>query len=77
MNGEAGECLEILKKHLFQDQTLNKEHLAEELGDVAWYLAESAYAIDYDLEMILKMNLRKLEERYPDINKAKKNEEEN
>lgn len=77
LNGEAGECLEILKKHLFQNQTLNKEHLAEELGDVAWYLAESAYAIDYDLEMILKMNLRKLEERYPDIDKAKKNEEEN
>lgn len=65
LNGEAGECLEILKKHLFQNQTLNKEHLAEELGDVAWYLAESAYAIDYDLETILKMNLRKLEERYP------------
>ena len=74
LNGEAGECLEILKKHLFQNQSLDKEHLAEELGDVAWYLAESAYAIDYDLEMILKMNLRKLEERYP--KKRMKNEEE-
>lgn len=74
LNGEAGECSEILKKHLFQKQTLDKEHLAEELGDVAWYLAESAHAIGYDLEKILKMNLRKLEERYP--KEEKRNEEE-
>ena len=53
LNGEAGECIDILKKHLFQ-------------GDVAWYLAVSADAIGYDLETIFQMNIDKLHARYPD-----------
>ena len=64
--GEAGEVIDILKKHLSQGHELNKEKMAEELGDVAWYLAETAYALDYDLEEILQMNIDKLKKRYPD-----------
>lgn len=66
LNGEAGECADIVKKHLFQGHELDKGHLAKELGDVAWYLAISAYALGYDLETILQMNVDKLRERYPD-----------
>lgn len=66
LNGEAGECIDILKKHLFQGHELDNEHLAKELGDVAWYLAVSAYAIGYDLETVLQMNVDKLRARYPD-----------
>lgn len=66
LNGEAGEAIDILKKYLFQGHHLDKTHLAKELGDVAWYLAVSANAIGYDLETIFKMNIQKLEERYPD-----------
>lgn len=66
LNGEAGECIDILKKHLFQGHELDKEHMAKELGDVAWYLAVSAYAFGYDLSTIMKMNLDKLRARYPD-----------
>ena len=64
--GESGECADIVKKHLFQGHDLNKEHLAKELGDVAWYLAVSAYAIGYDLETVMQMNVDKLRNRYPD-----------
>ena len=64
--GEAGECADIIKKHLFHGHDLNKEHLAKELGDVAWYLAVSADAIGYDLETIMQMNIDKLRARYPD-----------
>lgn len=64
--GEAGEALDILKKHLFQGHDLDLEHVAKELGDVAWYLAVSADAIGYDLEEILQMNVDKLRARYPD-----------
>ncbi len=64
--GESGEVIDILKKHLSQGHELNKEKMAEELGDVAWYLAETAYALGYDLEEILKMNIDKLKKRYPD-----------
>ena len=64
--GESGEVIDILKKHLSQGHELNKEKMAEELGDVAWYLAETAYALGYDLEEILQMNIEKLQKRYPD-----------
>ena len=39
---------------------------AEELGDVAWYLAISANAIGYDLDTIFEMNVSKLMKRYPE-----------
>lgn len=64
--GESGECIDILKKTLYQGHILDTEHLAEELGDVAWYLAVSASALGYDLETIFKMNIDKLQARYPD-----------
>lgn len=64
--GEAGECADIIKKHLFHDHDLNKEHLAKELGDVAWYLAVCAHIIGYDLDDIFKINVDKLRARYPD-----------
>ena len=66
LGGESGECLDIVKKHLFQGHELDTEHLAEELGDVAWYLAVSAHAIGMDLESILQGNVDKLRRRYPD-----------
>ena len=66
LNGEAGECIDILKKYLFQGHELDKEHLAEELGDVAWYLAVTADALGYSLQEIFKMNIEKLRKRYPD-----------
>ena len=65
LNGESGECIDILKKVLFQGHDLDKERLASELGDVAWYLAVSADAIGYDLETIFKKNIEKLYKRYP------------
>lgn len=64
--GESGEAIDIVKKHLAQGHELDKEKLAKELGDVAWYLAETATAIGYDLEDIFQMNIDKLRKRYPE-----------
>ena len=66
LNGEAGEAIDILKKHMFQGHELDTAHMAKELGDVAWYLAVSANAIGYDLETVMQMNVDKLKARYPD-----------
>ena len=38
----------------------------KELGDIAWYLAETAYALDIPLERVLQGNIDKLKERYPE-----------
>ena len=64
--GESGEAIDIVKKHLHQGHPLDKEKLAKELGDIAWYLAETAYALDIPLEQILRGNLEKLKNRYPE-----------
>lgn len=64
--GEAGEVADIVKKATFQGHELDKGHIVEELGDVAWYLAVAAHAIGYDLDTILQMNVDKLLARYPD-----------
>jgi NTP pyrophosphatase (non-canonical NTP hydrolase) len=64
--GEGGECDDMVKKHLFQGHPLDKEHMAKELGDVAWYLAIAAQGIGYDLDTIFQMNVDKLMARYPD-----------
>lgn len=66
LGGESGECEDLVKKERFQDHKLDKEKMAKELGDVAWYLALTAYGIGYDLEDILRMNVEKLRARYPD-----------
>ena len=65
LSGESGEVADLLKKHLMQGHPFNREKIAKELGDVAWYLAEAATALDMDLETILQMNLDKLKKRYP------------
>ena len=64
--GESGEVADIVKKFRFQGHDIDIEHIAKELGDVAWYLAVGAYAIGFDLESIFRMNIEKLKARYPD-----------
>lgn len=64
--GESGEAIDIVKKWLAQGHALDKDHLAKELGDIAWYLAEVATALDMDLEDIFQANIEKLKMRYPD-----------
>jgi len=64
--GESGEAIDIVKKWLAQGHELDKAKLAKELGDIAWYLAEAATALDLSLEEILQANIDKLKKRYPE-----------
>lgn len=72
--GEAREAIDIVKKWMAQGHALDKEHLAKELGDIAWYLAEAATALDLPLESVFQANLDKLKQRYPDGFDAKKSQ---
>ena len=63
--GESGEVCDIIKKAFMQGHPLDYDHIAKELGDVCWYIAETATAIGYDLETIFAMNIDKLMKRYP------------
>lgn len=64
--GESGEAIDIVKKWLAQGHELDKQKLAKELGDIAWYLAETATALDMDLEEVFAANIEKLKKRYPE-----------
>lgn len=64
--GESGEAIDIVKKWFAHGHELDKVHLIKELGDIAWYLAEAATALEVPLETILEANIEKLKKRYPE-----------
>jgi NTP pyrophosphatase (non-canonical NTP hydrolase) len=77
--GESGEVIDIVKKWLAQGHELDKDKILKELGDVAWYLAEVAYALDTPLDEVLSANIEKLRARYPegfDTERSKNRKEE-
>lgn len=64
--GESGEVIDVVKKWYAHGHELDNEHLIKELGNVAWYLAVASTALGVKLEDVLKLNIEKLEKRYPD-----------
>ena len=66
LTGEAGECSEIIKKHVFHHRAFDRNDLEAELGDVLWYLAMLADACGLKLSDIATANVEKLRGRYPE-----------
>lgn len=64
--GEAGECSEAIKKHLFHRHPLDRSALARELGDVLWYVAMLADSCGLSFDAIAEQNVTKLRARYPE-----------
>jgi NTP pyrophosphatase (non-canonical NTP hydrolase) len=65
LTGEAGEFANMIKKLTAHGHDIPSEVLAEELGDVLWYVAEAASACGLDLGDIARQNIDKLKARYP------------
>lgn len=63
--GESGEVLDMIKKWIFHEKDLDREHLKKEIGDVMWYVAMLCESFGFDLDEILQMNVDKLKARYP------------
>ena len=66
LTGEAGEVADLVKKMTAHGHAWDKDKLADELGDVLWYLAEAASALEMSLGKIAQLNVNKLKKRYPD-----------
>lgn len=68
---ESGEILDAFKKHLIYGKDLDIVNLAEELGDIMWYVAImtrylknlTGATLEDD---ILRINIEKLTARYPE-----------
>jgi NTP pyrophosphatase (non-canonical NTP hydrolase) len=63
--GEAGECADLIKKHIGHGHPLDVVKLKLELGDVLWYVAGLAELAGLTLSEVASANLAKLEKRYP------------
>ncbi len=58
--GESGEVVDHIKKVIYAKHPIDFVHLAEELGDILWYLVLACDAIGYSLQDVMQMNVEKL-----------------
>ena len=67
LNGEAGEYAEVIKKMLRDDDGVmtksRREKALKELGDVLWYLSQSARLAGFSLQEVAEANIAKLSSR--------------
>lgn len=69
MVGEIGEIHSIYQK-MYQGHAFEVDHVKKEFGDLLWFIAEYCTAKGWSLDDIMRMNIDKLKERYPDGFKA-------
>jgi NTP pyrophosphatase (non-canonical NTP hydrolase) len=61
---EVGEIQDALKKHIFYGKTLDVVNLAEEMGDLFWYMAVLSDVLGAPFEAVMEKNIAKLRARY-------------
>lgn len=66
LTGETGELCELIKKQIFHAIRIDRTKIADELGDILWYLTMIIELFHLDLGKIMQHNLDKLQARYPD-----------
>lgn len=67
--GEAGEFGELKKKINWHGKPITQEllqHLEKELGDVIFYWIMACASLNIDPNDVIKSNVKKLENRYPE-----------
>jgi NTP pyrophosphatase (non-canonical NTP hydrolase) len=71
LTGEAGEVANLVKKFERHGKPFSADAVADELGDVLWYLAVAAHVAGLSLDEVASRNVDKLRARYPDGFKAR------
>lgn len=62
---EVGEIHSIFQKK-YQGHLVEPEKILDELGDLLWFVSETADALGFHLSSIANHNVSKLLDRYPD-----------
>jgi NTP pyrophosphatase (non-canonical NTP hydrolase) len=62
---EAGEFMDMLKKHILYGKPLDETNLKEELGDKLWYAALALDELKTTFDAVMETNIKKLRARYP------------
>lgn len=63
--GMFGEIHSIYQK-MYQGHAFDPDHMMGEVGDLLWFIAEYCTAKGWSLDDIMRMNIDKLKERYPE-----------
>jgi NTP pyrophosphatase (non-canonical NTP hydrolase) len=61
---ESGEVTELIKKYTFHGETLDREKLTHEMGDVLWYLSQIAEWADIPFDEVATANIDRLNAQY-------------
>lgn len=61
---ETGELADGVKRYVWYGREVDLANIAEELGDLAFYLGVICNALGLDLEKVLELNRDKLTKRY-------------
>jgi NTP pyrophosphatase (non-canonical NTP hydrolase) len=61
--GETGEIAEKIKKAKRDGQTLDRDLLGNEIGDLLWYVNKLCHDYGFTLAEVAKLNIDKLESR--------------
>ena len=64
VSGEAGELLDVVKKHCVYQKQIDIPHIIEEAGDILFYLTGLLNELDLSLEDCIDANREKLSRRY-------------
>lgn len=64
VTAEAGEFSDLIRKAIFYDRPLDKDHAVKELGDICWYIALACNTLGVSFEEIMETNINKLNARY-------------
>jgi len=63
LSGEVGELLNKIKKIARDNIQIKREEIISELGDILWYLSETARNFNISLEEVAEYNLKKIRSR--------------
>lgn len=63
---EAGELEDAVKKYIAYGRPCDAVNVAEECGDLLWYIARTLKLLSFTFEDVMAMNINKLQKRFPE-----------
>lgn len=63
LSGEVGELQELFKKRIFRGDLISDKDIKLEIGDILCYLMLLIDILDFDLNEIQELNIKKLKDR--------------
>ena len=65
LEGDIGEVIDVMKKHIYQGKELDITDVIEEVGDVLWYIANFCNINNITMDECMESNMKKLRKRFP------------